>query len=177
MTLVLKASTRGKTSLAHSLDGQLISESTDDTVLLLDASTRTSIATLHGHAPSLGSELPIAFLAFTPDGRSIVTASGADETIRVWDIEAARKAASGNTSDSNVVAALSSTGLKDGWLLGPIGELLLWVPSDYRHCIQVPPCTVLISKYRVLINLDQSSSHVGQNWTNCWRDQENRKRM
>ena len=51
-------------------------------VYMLAGENLTTSGTLKGHAK------PITALAFTPDGRRILTASK-DETVRIWDIKSA----------------------------------------------------------------------------------------
>ena len=68
------------TSVAFSPDSRILtSGSADNTVVLWDVATRTSIATLEGHTGSIRS------VAFSPDGTTL--ASGADTgTILLWDV-------------------------------------------------------------------------------------------
>jgi len=150
----------GRTRTAvYSPDGRLIASDSDSHVCLWDAATGSLTSTLHGH------RRPIRSIAFTPDGQSIL--SGAeDNTIRVWDLAAVPPPSSKCSND--LLTSLVSTSLKDGWVLGSSGELLLWVPDDYRAYLQIPGHTLVIGKHRVIINAS-GDLHRGESWTKCWR--------
>jgi len=148
-------------SVAWSVDGRLIGTgSADKTVRLWDALTGAPLATLYGHAKRVTS------VAFTFDSQYIVSASE-DCTIRKWDVPVASRLAS--ETGNNPVAALMSAPLKDGWLVGPSSELLLWVPAEYRGYLQTDLCTLLIARSRVVITAGDSGLHAGADWTSCWR--------
>jgi len=148
-------------SLAYSPDDRLIGcGSIDGIVCLWDAATGAPSATLSGHGGMVSD------VTFTPDGQYIVSCSD-DETIRVWDVEQA--CASSSRSDNDIIMALAPTGLNsDGWLLGQSGELLLWVPPEYRAYLHVPPCTMVIGKRRIVITTDDRRLYHGEDWTACW---------
>jgi len=105
--------------------------------------------------------------AFATAGHSIIL--GGKNKIMVWQVEAVRSLAAGPLC--NPLSQLLRTGLsEDGWLKGPSGELLLWVPPEYHEYVQLPPCTLMISKHRVVITADANGViHNGDNWTSCWR--------
>jgi len=148
-------------SVTTSSDGRFICTSgLDNTVRLWNAVKGTLLATLHGHRSTVTS------VTFASHGRSIVSCS--EKMIRVWNVEAARTSSSANACD--LVAALASTNFDDrGWLLGPKGELLLWVPAEYQEYVQTRPCTTLIGRHRVLITANGSGLCTGETWTACWR--------
>jgi len=146
-------------SVASSCDGRYIGSGSDDyTVRLWDAKTGAPVVTLYGHAHSVES------IAFIPKQRSIMSCSF-DETIRIWNIE---KVLSAPSEEAEVgIAVLASTDLRRGWLLGPQGELLLWVPSEYQGNLSLPH-TTLISKRRITVSADAGELHAGEDWTSCW---------
>jgi len=148
-------------SAAYSADGRSIGTGSEDrTVRLWDAETGSQLAILHGHTDNVRS------VAFMPDSKSIVSGSW-DSTIRIWDVDAACSRSSGY--DNNPVAALEYASLKDGWLLGQSGELLLWVPVDYRSYLQTPSCTTLIGRRRVTVSMaDGDQLHHGEDWISSW---------
>ncbi|KAJ7181118.1 hypothetical protein C8R46DRAFT_598076 [Mycena filopes] len=140
-------------SVAFSPDGtRIVSGSSDDTVRVWDTEAQTQIrAPLEGHTDTVTS------VAFSPDGTRIVSGSD-DNTVRVWDTEAQtqiRAPLEGQTTSSRVDSAsggshpsehcidvfhaetgpfLSTLSLQqDGWILGPHGQLILWVP---HHLIE-----------------------------------------
>jgi len=145
-----------------SSDGGLIGTGSEDsTVRLWDAMTGVSLATLLGHTKEVRS------VAFTGDGQYVVSGS-ADATIHKWDVDAARRQTSESVADP--VAVLASTRLEDGWLVGPSGELILWVPAEYRAYLEVPPSVLTINKSHVIVRAGAGGLHAGSNWKLCWRD-------
>jgi len=146
-------------SVAWSTDATVIGAGCiDGTLRLWDAMTGVALATLRGHTKTVRS------VAFTRDGKFIVSGSD-DTTIRKWDIRAACRSLECSTDP---VAALESAILKNGWLVGSSGELILWVPADYRKYLQVDPA-LLIDRSRVVIRVGENGLHAGVNWTSCWR--------
>ena len=149
-------------SVAWSADGQFIGTGSDDySVHLWDAMTGARLSTLHGHDGRVDS------VAFAPDGRSVVSGSH-DSAIRKWDVQAACGLAS--ERDNDPFAALTSASFNEGWLVGQSGELYLWVPPEYRMYVQTNPCTLQISRSRVVIGVGHSGLHAGSNWTQCWAE-------
>jgi len=116
---------------------------------------------LHGHGKTVQS------VAFTADGRYIISGSE-DFTIRKWDLETACKLAL--ESSDHPVSLLASATLQDGWLLGPSGELVAWIPAEYRGYLQVVPCTLRIDKSRAAVAVGDSGLYAGANWASCWHD-------
>jgi len=159
---VLEGHTDSVLSVAWSSDGGLIGTGSEDhTVRLWDAMTGVSLATLRGHIEEVRS------VAFTGDGQYLVSGSG-DTTIRKWDVDAACRQVSESVADP--VAVLASGNLKDGWLVGPSGELLLWVPAEYRVYLQAGIYALTIGKSRVIVTVGAGGLHAGPNWKLCWRD-------
>jgi len=159
---VLQGHTSAIRSVAWSFDGRKIGTgSWDGTIRLWDAVTGAPLATLHGHTDDIES------VAFTNDAQFIISGSD-DTTIRKWDVRVACQLASEHGSDP--VTALASATLKDGWLVGPSDELILWVPTEYRDHLQVTPCTLMIKSSRVAIGVENSGLHASLNWTSCWQD-------
>jgi len=148
-------------SVAWSLDRCIIGTGSDDTTIRLwDASTGALLAALHGHTNAIYS------VPFTSDGHFLISGSE-DDTIRKWDVRAACQLLSERRNDA--VAALASATLKNGWLVGSSGELILWVPAEYRAYLQLDPCTLRIDESRVVIGVGDGGLHAGLNWTSCWR--------
>ena len=131
---------------------------TGHSIRLWDAEAGVQLAALHGHYFTVNS------IAWTSDNRSIVTGS-ADCTLRVWDLETAL--ARTQAIITNPMTAFERDGLHNGWALGQAGELLLWVPKEYRAHLNVPSCKFLIATHRVTITTGDVWHH-GENWTACW---------
>jgi len=158
--VVFTGHTSSISSIAYSFNGLVIAAgSMDGTVRLWAAKTGMQVAVLHGHTGTVSA------VCFTWDGKFLISGSE-DSTIRVWDIRAA--CLSWMDVDDNPAAAVETTGLRGGWLLGSQEQLLLWVPKDYRGHLQLPSCRTLISQHRVVITAE-ADWHLGNNWTDCWR--------
>ena len=137
----------------------IITGSRDATLRLWDAITGAPLATLRGHTKGILS------VALTHDGQFLVSGSE-DTTIRKWDLRVACQPAPDHGDD--FVTALTSATLKDGWLVGTSGELISWVPAEYRTYIQTSPYAVVLGKSRVVIGVGDAGLHAGLNWTSCW---------
>jgi len=160
---ILKGHTRPVYSVAYSSDSRfIVSGSADTTIRLWDSVTGSCLSQIyrHGHSPVARSIL------FTPDCRFIV-AGLANTTICVWDV-AEVLGTEGSRSIFDPIEALAFTEIIDEWLVGPSGELLLWVPSDYLTYLQAPVCKTLIARHRVVITSDPSGLHAGEDWIKCW---------
>lgn len=71
----------GPTAAALSPDGKLLAISDDDgTVEVWDVRTWSLAASLRGHLAAVGS------VAFSPDGRRLVTGSNGSEAVRFWEV-------------------------------------------------------------------------------------------
>jgi len=104
--------------------------------------------------------------AFSTDSQSLVI--GGYGKIMVWQVEEVLALASGPRC--NPLSQLLREGVRwDGWVVGSSGELLLWIPAAYRGYVQLPPCTNMISKHRVVLSADATGLHYGTDWTSCWR--------
>jgi len=161
-TLVLSGHTTTIQSIAYSPNGQfIVIGALDSTFRMWSAETGILLATASTHAY-------LAAATFTLGGQCIMVSCFRDK-IRVGNFKAASLPLSSDDA-CDALAVLGSKGLSsDGWSLGPAGELLLWVPAEYRDYLQVFPRTMLIAQHRIVIKTDGSGSCAGENWTACWR--------
>ena len=109
--------------MALSPDGKVlatIGESDYKNIHLWDTQSLKRIGSLKGHTDYISS------IAFTPDGKTLVSASYSDNTIRVWSVQEQKQIGflNGNKNPTNRIAISP-----DGKILasgGKEGELLLW---------------------------------------------------
>ena len=148
-------------TVAYSPDGQIIaSGALDRTVRLWDAKTAEAVEpVLHGHSGAVIS------VVFSPDGRTLVT-SGSDMTIRLWDMEKAKSLAA--QRKQNALALLAFAQYRDGWLVSQTGELLLWVPPEYRGRLEIGGHSRIIATRRAIVTVKDGALHHGEQWTQCW---------
>ena len=69
------------TQIAYSPAGEYLALATSLAVELRDADTLELIRFFHGHTA------PVRSVAFSPDGKLLVSAGCADETVKLWDVE------------------------------------------------------------------------------------------
>ena len=55
----------------------------------------------------------------------------------------------------------------NGWIRGDRGELLLWVPEKHRQFMQHPPCELVMTEDRCVVDWEDAA--VGTEWTRCYR--------
>jgi len=126
---------------------------------LWDAATLGVVTTVHLNKVGAGA-------AFSTDSQSLMI--GGRDRIMVWSLEAVLALADRPTCDP--LAQLLRYGPpKDGWVKGPSGELLLWIPAEYHEYLQLSPCTLMVSKIRVALSGDAADLRYGTDWTSCWR--------
>ena len=170
---------------------QIVSGSSDMTIQLWDAKTGAQVGKpLQGHTSSVQS------VAFSPDGGHIVSGSN-DKTIHLWDaqigfqdkgkittftsnsvlpIHFSSSAAHALKDAQNLFIGLSNVegdsrdlvSLQDnGWIVGPSGQLLLWIPPSYHKFFFYTPWTSLVIP-RGCPELDLSKMAHGPAWYECY---------
>ena len=173
-------------SLCFSRDGRhFVSGSDDGVVRVWDAILGRTSMKWNAHTS------PIRSIRCSSDGSQIVSYSS-DKTIRVWDTRLAEKVMrvlpnpEGNIlpdigcadlllklDDQNNrpltmlnIRLISSPDKHNGWMTGPNGEFIFWVPAEYRSYLMLPPCTLLIGASRD--SFDPARFVHGVEWAKCW---------
>jgi len=126
---------------------------------LWDAEMPGAVTTVHLNEVGAGA-------AFSADSQSLVI--GGRDRIMTWQIEAVLALAARAQCDP-LAQLLRNGPPKDEWVKGPSGELLLWIPIEYHDYLQLPPCTLMISKHCVVLTGAATGLHYGTDWTSCWR--------
>ena len=177
-------------SVAFSPDGRhIVSGSDDQTIQVWDAQTGDQVGSpLKGHTEPL-----VNSVLFSPDGRKIV--SGSCDTTCDWDGQSGGhinvsgpniKFSPINFSSSPTHALTHAQSVftnlpldvkgdswdlvhfqDDGWIVGPNGKLLLWVPFPYHSFFKYTPQTKLIIP-RGFTGLDLSKMCHGSIWQQCY---------
>ncbi|PBL02247.1 WD40 repeat-like protein [Armillaria gallica] len=154
-------------SLAFSSNGtKIVSGSSDHTVRVWNADNGEPVfGPFHGHHHVIRS------VTFSPDGGRVASCSG-KETIRIWDlVDAARPYDDSVRTNRLPVLNLKYVSLpkESGWVKGSRGELVMWIPPEYRPYLQLPPCRVLIDETKVTADFSACGDAYGMGWMGCFK--------
>ncbi|KAJ3494850.1 hypothetical protein NMY22_g20012 [Coprinellus aureogranulatus] len=154
----LKEHTEVVRSVSCSPNGTVIaSGSSDKTVRVRDAQTgETVLHPLMGHTGWVNS------VHFSPDGKRVVSGSE-DKTIRIWNVERAQPAFSRLVFLHDYSAADLVVDNDDGWVRNRSGDLLLWIPPQFRPSVCTPSLERIIGGPQTRIELTHALHH-GSDW-------------
>ncbi|CAE6485734.1 unnamed protein product [Rhizoctonia solani] len=130
------------------------------------------------HGPLKGHTSGAQCLQFSPDGSHLVSCSD-DRTIRFWDISFPDNHSQGNNiildhninipfarDDDTTPDLWSLNG--DGWVLDSHDQPLVWVPSDMRTYLALPPNSSIITG-QGYFRLSTDRWKIGDQWNECYR--------
>ncbi|KIK26417.1 hypothetical protein PISMIDRAFT_95013 [Pisolithus microcarpus 441] len=144
--------------VALSSDGRrIVSGSFDKTVRIWDAEQGVQLGSpLEGHGNMVAS------VAFSSDGKRIVSASH-DKTLRVWDAHGYEDGQSRWVANNTEVRFFN-----DGWIRGPKGKLLLWIPPTFWRPFYSMWNKIVIPRGSC-IEVDLSRMVHGKHWHQCFK--------
>lgn len=115
-------------SIAFSQNGKhALSGGTDGSVRLWDISSGAELKTIQGHSGSVGTKA----VAFSPDGRKILSVGGSDGLAKLWDIYSGSPIRSFMVSDDRFGEIRRFGGIINGWVaFTPDGTRIIYMGSD-----------------------------------------------
>ncbi|MBN2514648.1 MAG: caspase family protein, partial [Deltaproteobacteria bacterium] len=116
-------------TMAFSQDSKYaLSGGTDGSIRLWDISSGAELRTIQGHTGWVGTNA----VAFSPDGRFIMSVGGSDGFAKLWDISTGSVIRAFKIADDRFAAARRFTvGLINGWVaFTPDGKRIVYMGSD-----------------------------------------------
>ena len=107
-------------------------------------------------------------VAISPDGKTLATGT-AEECIKIWDVEMLLGQGESGTGDPLQILKAENPQLFDGckyskgWIIGPGGERLLWLPEDRFN-----PALKYTTDSGAIRGLDFRKFVHGGEWTKCY---------
>jgi len=94
---------------------------------LWDVSSGAELKTIQGHSGSVGTKA----VAFSPDGRSILSVGGSDGLAKLWDTASGSLIRAFKVSDDRFVGIRRFGGIVNGWVaFTPDGKRIIYMGSD-----------------------------------------------
>ncbi|CAE6424804.1 unnamed protein product, partial [Rhizoctonia solani] len=145
----------------------------DNTVRVCDSENGKLI-----HSPLKGHTSGIGCIQFSPDGSQLVSRSSGN-IIRFWDVSflATHSQENATTGTNNAGAGISTSDSHvthlsslndDGWVVDSHGQRLVWVPSDLRTYLALPPTSSIIAD-RGAFTLNTDGRNIGDKWMECYQ--------
>ncbi|TEB23448.1 WD40 repeat-like protein [Coprinellus micaceus] len=155
----MEGHTNWVTSVCFSPDGsKMASGSVDKSVRLWDMESGQAVG-----EPMEGHTSPVNWVCFSPDGTRIASGSN-DKSIRVWRITTDSPTA--HPSHLHLYPLHTFSMNPDGWICNPSGDLLLWIPPQFRISLQQPGYEHIVGAPATQVDLTQALYH-GTNWHRC----------
>ncbi|KAF8695736.1 WD40 repeat-like protein, partial [Rhizoctonia solani] len=160
-------------SVSFSPDGLYVASGSEDhTVRVWDSENGKLI-----HGPLKAHTDIVRSIQFSPDGSHLVSCSY-DRTIRLWDVSFLATHPQGHNmilgQNINIPFALDDDTTSepwlpdaDGWIVDSHGHRLVWVPSDLRMYLALPPNSSVINGQGDF-RLDTDGWKIGDQWAECY---------
>ncbi|KAJ3534868.1 hypothetical protein NMY22_g6734 [Coprinellus aureogranulatus] len=143
-----------------SRDGKFIASGSGDHIIRIwDAENGEAVL-----GPLVGHTSWVNSVHFSPDGKRVVSGSE-DGTIRIWNVQRAQPALSRPIFLHNYSAA-DLIMHDDGWIRNSSGDLLLWIPPQFRPSLCTPSTERIIGGPQTTVELTHALHH-GSNWLRC----------
>jgi WD40 repeat protein len=115
-------------AMAFSPDGKYaLSGGTDGSLRLWDLASGRELEAIQAHEGSVGTKA----VAFSPDGRSVLSVGGSDGLAKLWNISSGSLIRAFQVSDDYFVGIKRMGGLVSGWVaFTPDGKRIVYMGSD-----------------------------------------------
>ncbi|CUA76118.1 Lissencephaly-1 homolog [Drosophila mojavensis] [Rhizoctonia solani] len=160
-------------SCAFSADSRyLVTGSYDRTICMWDLNKAELVG-----IPFRGHESEVISVAFSPDASRVVSCSGDDIPIRIWNTHCAMIPAPAPHNSLGEQSLHCSPGpilegwtiQEDGWVINSSSAMLFWIPSDLAsiHAWPSPHAEFIITEKGIL-QIVQKELYLGDRWSRCY---------